>query len=287
MEKPICLSPLKFYSDIKYQNRYKSFAYGEVSPLIVYANMIPPFQLVVDKNATSVSAVYLYDANTNTKGQNILQEFSDNLLKVTTVEDIKIIQYLGILPIKSLKLEGNQFLEIVTDNGVSYFSEVFASTNNVDDCLFIEYSSPTNLEIKDGIVLFENGFKFNLYLRGELGKPEYKFEEEATKRLGYTFIESQVSKKIYKFNTVIPEYLCDALRIVRLCPNKVLKSNGRVYQMLSFDMDVDWQEQGDLASVTCEFQVDNVIVNLGGYKPNQESGDFNSDYNDDFNLSKK
>ena len=50
-----------------------------------------------------------------------------------------------------------------------------------------------------------------MLLKGEIGKPEYNFEEESTKRLGYVYVESQVSKKTYMFNTVVPEYICEAL----------------------------------------------------------------------------
>lgn len=284
MEIPICLSPLKFYSKLEYQNRYRSFAYGEVSPLIVYANMIPPFQFVTQDDVSRIETVYLHNVSTGEK-TDVTEDFTNNLINVGLVGEVNVVTYPGIFPIKSLSLEGNYFLELEADIPVSYFSEIFSSTNNIDDCLYIEYSSPVDFEIGKGVVSFKNGFKFNMYLKSELGKPEYKFEEEATKRLGYTFIESQVSKKIYRFNTVIPEYLCDAMRLIRLCSNKKLISKGISYDMLSFDMDVDWQEQGDLASVTCEFQVDNIIVNLGGYEEsfsNNTSADFNNDFNDDY-----
>lgn len=166
----------------------------------------------------------------------------------------------------------------------TFFSEMFCCTNNLDDCLYIEYwNKGRDFAIKDGIITFQEGFKFGLYLKSELGKPEYNFEEESTKRLGYTFIESQVSKKVYKFNTIIPEYLCDAMRLIRLCSDKKLISKGETYGMLSFDMDVEWQQQGDLASVTCEFETDNVIVNLGGLIPEDLGGDFrNAHFNNDF-----
>ena len=117
-----------------------------------------------------------------------------------------------------------------------------------------------------------------------MGKPEYSFEEEATKRLGYSFIESQVSKKTYKFNTVIPEYICDAMRIIRLCSQKKITCKGETYDAITFNMEVDWQEQGDLASVTCEFDVDNIITNLGGFKHEAVGGDFNNDYNNDYDI---
>lgn len=166
----------------------------------------------------------------------------------------------------------------------TFFSEMFCCTNHLDDCLLIEYWNKTgNFAIKNGIIAFQKGFKFSLYLKSELGKPEYNFEEEATKRLGYSYIESQVSKKIHKFNTVIPEYICDAMRLIRLCSDKILVSKGEVYDMLSFDMDVEWQQQGDLASVSCEFETDNVVINLGGFVPEDIGGDFeNSHFNNDF-----
>jgi hypothetical protein len=84
--------------------------------------------------------------------------------------------------------------------------------------------------------------------------------------MGYTFIESQVSKKTYRFVALAPEYLCDALRIVRLCNNKVIEAEGRVYRALTFSIDPAWEEQGDLASIECEFEIDSVISNIGNLK---------------------
>lgn len=130
----------------------------------------------------------------------------------------------------------------------------------------------------------ERAFHYILLLKSELGKPEYSFEEEATKRLGYSFIESQVSKKTYKFNAIVPEYLCDAMRIIRLCSNKIITCKGETYDAITFNMEVEWQEQGDLASVNCEFDVDNIITNIGGFKLESTDGDFNNDFNNDFDT---
>ena len=82
----------------------------------------------------------------------------------------------------------------------------------------------------------------------------------------------------------MPEFLCDALRIVRLCSNKRIVSKGEEYDLLSFEMEAEWQTQGDIASVSCEFEVDNIITNLGGFMQQQPGGDFNSDFNNDFKL---
>lgn len=283
MANPICISPLKFYDDFHKQNRYRSFAYGHVAPLITNPNAVSPFQLIVSGN---VSEVYVRSANTNKRVTgNVVERFKDAGLRNVSKNDYNILLFLGIFPLSGvIDYEGQYWLEI--HSGGWYYSEVFCFDNNIDDCLKVEYWNPEgDFALKNGIiVLGSENFHFILLLKSELGKPEYSFEEETTKRLGYSFIESQVSKKTYKFNTVIPEYLCDAMRIIRLCSQKKITCKGETYDAITFNMEVDWQEQGDLASVTCEFDVDNIITNLGGFKHENLGGDFNNDYNNDYDI---
>lgn len=283
MTNPICISPLKFYDDFHKQNRYRSFAYGHVAPLITNPDVVSPFQLIVSGN---VSEVYVRSADTNKRiTSNVVERFKDAGLRNVSKGDYNILLFLGIFPLSGvIDYEGQYWLEI--HSGGWYYSEVFCFDNNVDDCLKVEYWNPEgDFALKNGIiVLGSENFHFILLLKSELGKPEYSFEEEATKRLGYSFIESQVSKKTYKFNTVIPEYLCDAMRIIRLCSQKKITCKGEIYDAITFNMEVDWQEQGDLASVTCEFDVDNIITNLGGFKYESLGGDFNNDYNNDYDI---
>ena len=181
--------------------------------------------------------------------------------------------------------EGQYYLKLTSNNGGlwTYYSEVFCFDNITKDCLELEYWNETgNFAVKNGIISFTNGFHFKMLLKGEIGKPEYNFEEESTKRLGYVFVESQVSKKTYKFNAVVPEYICDALRLVRLCDNKIIRCKDDEYEAITFEMEAEWQTQGDLASVTCEFETDNVVANIGGFVPDKLGGDYNNDYNEDF-----
>lgn len=281
MANPICISPLKFYDNFHKQNRYRSFAYGHIAPLITNPNVVSPFQLIVSGN---VSEVYVRSADTNKRvTDNVVERFKDAGLRNVSKNSYNILLFLGIFPLSGvIDYEGQYWLEI--HSGEWYYSEVFCFDNNIDDCLKVEYWNPEgDFALKNGIiVLGSENFHFILLLKSELGKPEYSFEEEATKRLGYSFIESQVSKKTYKFNTVIPEYLCDAMRIIRLCSQKKITCKGETYDAITFNMEVDWQEQGDLASVTCEFDVDNIITNLGGFKHENIGGDFNNDYNNDY-----
>lgn len=288
MANPVCLSPLKFYDDTSKQNHCKSYAYNHISPLVSPIQFIPSFQFVIPDSIYQGNALrYAYLRNAKTHEAvtgNIAQELIETGFSVQTFEGYKVAIYFGLLPIQ-FDREGEFYLDLASlNNNWRYFSEVFCFTNNLNEYLEIEYwNKPDNFYIKDGIVVFPDNFHFKLLLNSEVGKPEYNFEEEGTKRLGYNFIESQVSKKIYRFNAVVPEFICDAARIIRLCNNKIIRTNGNTYDAMSFEMSVDWQTQGDLASINCEFETDNVIVNLSGFVPDElRGGDFNADFNDDF-----
>lgn len=275
------ISPLPFYDNIALQNHRKDYAFGQVYPLITYKNMLLPFQVVL-ASGTSISWVRLYNFNTG-KFIDISTSIKENGLKLVSYTGFKVLKYPGTLPVVEIKHEGLYYLAI-SISGLTIYSDVFTVCNRVDDYLLLEYSNSYNFELKGGMVDFSDNFKFKCYLNTQVGRPEYDFEEEATERMGYSFIESQVSKKIYKFTFLAPEYLCDALRIVRLCENKKITSKLQTYDLTTFNMEPEWEDQGDLASVECEFETDTVIANIGGYTSELLGGDFNNDFNNDFNI---
>lgn len=272
------ISPLPFYDNLALQNHRKDYAFGQVYPLITYRNMLLPFQVVL-ASGTSVNWVRLYNFSTG-KYTDITTSIKENGLQIKSFTEFKLLKYPGTLPIIGIVHEGQYYLAISISGLGTIYSDIFTVCNKVDDYLLIEYSNFYNFELKNGIVDFSDNFKFKCYLNTQVGKPEYDFEEEATERMGYTFVESQISKKIYKFTFLAPEYLCDALRIVRLCGNKKVTSKLQVYDLTTFNMEPEWEDQGDLAAVECEFETDTVIANIGGYT----GGDFNEDFNNDFNI---
>lgn len=275
MSNPLCLSPLKFYDSVEKQERFKVYAFGHISPVITPSNVIPPFQVVIP----GISA--LNEAKLVALDNNAVIDVTDNIQSSMFMQD-NVLQYIGNFSINPVKFEGLYYLELTVDT-IKYYSEVICFTNNLDGYIKLEYWNPeSDFILKNGKITFANNFHFIVYLKTELGKPEYSFEEEAQNRFGYNFIESQVSKKTYKFNAVLPEYYCDALRLVRLCSHKIITCNNEDYEALTFEMSVDWQEQGDLASVDFEFDIDNIIVNLGGFEYASPTEDFNKGYNADF-----
>jgi hypothetical protein len=295
MANPICLSPLKFYDGIAKQRHRKTYAYGQISPLVVKQHTLPPFQFVIPNelfNAGSqLSTVILYDAKTDKPAlpNNLAQILIETGFTIKEKNGYKIAVYPAKLPIHTIEQEGFYYLKLASSNNEAwkYYSEVFCFASNTDSYIEIEYWNETgDFSLKNGAVTFDDCFHFKLLLNSELRKPEYNFEEESTKRLGYTFVESQVSKKTYKFNTIVPEFICDAMRIIRLCDNKIIRNRGDEYEAITFEMDAEWQTQGDSASVNCEFETDNVIVNLGGFTPEDQSlGSFNNDYSDDYDIN--
>lgn len=275
------ISPLPFYDSISLQNHRKDYAYGQVYQLITYGNLLLPFQVVLSNEAIEVEQVKLYDAN-GKEYADITESMIANGLILKQFDGFAILKYPGNFPILEIKHEGQFYLEVSIKNLGSIYSDIFTVCNRIDDYLLIEYGNSCNFELKNGIVDFSDNFKFRCYLNTQVGKPEYSFEEEATERMGYTFIESQVSKKIYRFTFLAPEYLCDALRIVRLCENKQVTSKSQIYDLITFSMEPEWEEQGDLAAVECEFETDTVIANIGGSKLELLKGDFNNDFNNDY-----
>ena len=274
------ISPFPFYDDISLQNHRKDYAFGQIYTLVIYKNMLLPFQFCVS-SGTSVSEAKLYTVG-GVLAADILSNLKENGLVVKSYTGFKLVKYPGTLPVNAIKHEGQYYIRLRLNSGKYFYSDIFTVYNRVDDYLELEYSNSYNFELKNGMIDFSDSFKFKCYLPTQIGKPEYDFEEEATERMGYTFIESQVSKKLYKFTFLAPEYLCDALRIVRLCNDKQITSKGQVYDLTTFNMKPEWEEQGDLAAVECEFETDTVISNIGGYEPELLGGDFNNDYNTDF-----
>lgn len=274
------ISPLPFYDDINMQNHRKAYAFGNVYALRTYKNMLIPFQVILSKSYTSISAAKLYDFNTG-NNIDISRSMSLSGLDIKQYGNCAVIVYPAKFPIPEMANEGQFYIELTTNAGKLY-SDIFVCMNDVSKLLKIEYSNSYDFVSDFGVIDFSNAFRFVCYLDTAVGRPEYVFEEELTERSGYKFIEYQTSKKTYKFVCLAPEYLCDALRLIRLCDTKSIYSDGIEYDLMNFTMDVKWQDQGDLASIDAEFETDTIISNNAWYKSRVDTGDMNNDFNNDY-----
>lgn len=167
----------------------------------------------------------------------------------------------------------------LSDGRNTFYSAYFGWGN---PCLSIEWRDKSDLVFRDGMISYANGYYNRMYFNAELGMPSYEFEEEVTERNGYSYPLSQVSYKKYKFNILAPEEVCDVMRLIRLSDVVCVRTEGRRFYATSFLITPEWQEQGYLASVACEFCTD-TMVKKNGKAYAIASGDYNEDYNEDYN----
>lgn len=261
------LSVLPWYTSLDKQNAKKWYAFGNVWPLVMPTNRIIPYQFVVPFTNVAIAGSSIISLDT----KDIYNGQSSHTL-VTRV-DYTVVKSNGFtvsLP------EGRYYAKIIFANGITYYSEVFTLVSNISDYVKIQYWNDDILVYNGGEINYEDEFKFEMYLCTTIGKPEYSFEEEVTKRLGYKFPELQVSNKLYKFTCIGPEYLCDAMRLIRLSDYIKIVSKDDSYNALTFSYDAKWETQGDLASIEVEFETDTIIQKLSSFNRGQREGFYNA-----------
>lgn len=278
-------SVLPFYGSIDEQNHRRSYAYGDIYPLFTPAGHILPFQITrPHRNSFGITHIYVYDKNGSTYGD-ILTEMRETGLDIVQDGENDIIIYPGLLPMTSAMQNDGMYYLLITGADV-FYSEMFTIVQDVTPYLKIEWYDLHNLEFSGGKIIYEpTRFKNILYLCTELGKPDYKFDEEGESRDGIFFPTKQLSEKVYKCTILAPEYLCDVMRFIRMADHvKITDKYGREYYPDSFLITPKWQGQGNLASVDIEFETDTIVKNVAQGYILQARGDFNDDFNEDFNI---
>lgn len=144
--------------------------------------------------------------------------------------------------------------------------------------LLIEYWNDEKIVYPDGFITTgtNNDFRYQMYVPATICKPKYEFEEELTKRAGYKFLELQTSTKVYAFTFVAPEFICDAMRLIRLSDYIRISHDGEYYNAINFEFDVDWQEQLYLAAVDCQFETDSIIQKLPSFNRRDKASFYNA-----------
>ena len=277
------LSVLPFYKSLDEQDWRKSYAYGDVYPLFAQAGILLPFQIVREHRANSITSVILFQKD-GTQVGNITTNMSEAGLTIVpfALLGYDVILFPAIFPM--FNMEDGQYYISISDGVETWFSEVFTIVQDMSGYLKVEWYNDENIVFNGGQCVFANPRFHNfLYFATEIGKPEYTFEEEGENRDGYFFPSKQLSEKRYKFTILAPEYLCDVMRLIRMCDYvRVRDKYGRNYDCDTFLITPEWQEQGNLAKVVVEFETDTVIKKIGKGFVIPSGGDFNEDYNNDY-----
>ena len=269
-------SPLPFYGDIKHQNHRKTYSQGIIYQLITQQRMILPFQIVREsRHNKQITNVLLMHIN-GSEVSNITRAMLDNGLCIKSFDEYDIIIYNGTLPIVVNMPIGMYYLRM-TDGVETWYSEVFNAVDDVRHLLKLEYWNDGNISYGDGEIDFTHPYRGVFYFSSVLCKPTYEMEEEGEVRDGIMFIEKQVSKKTHIFNILVPEYICDALRVMQLCDNVVVSYDGKKYSARNTLISLTW-ESVTLASVDIEFEDSTIIKKIPSYRLMSDVKSFSNDF---------
>ena len=255
------LSVLPFYDSIEQQNHRKSFAFDNVFQLLMPNRTILPFQILRASSSSQIASVMLISCDTGIS-YNITSTLQSNGLTIIpdANDNMDVIIWNGSYQVPSFVENGTYYIQLIA--GQVWYSDMFTLTGNAGRYMMVEWWDEKTHYFDGGHIFYDGNFRHRLYLDTELGKPEYPFDETGSDRDGYFFPEKQISEKRYKFNFIAPEYLTDAIRLIRLRDFVHVTNKGNLFVCDTFMSNVSWQTQGDLASVDCEFETFTVVKKI-------------------------
>ena len=284
-------SILPFFDSQIYQQHRKSYAQGQVWPLIAKAQRLPPFQvprydnlgelnLVTSFVVTHIDTGVQYDITANIIAAGLeIQSYAP-----TGVDPYDLIVYPGLTDITDVTLPDGQYDAVMSDGTTTWYSERYCSFGYVDDLVKLTYWHTRPFPANGYHISYRNPFKNFVYLQSEVNRPKYEEEEVVVERRGYRFPIQMTSKKVFRIvGLLLPEFMCDALRLVWMHTNVTIEFNGVTYVTDScrviFD---DFEKPGHLCPAVIEFVTDTVVTESGFVEASDNAGDYNqTDYNDD------
>lgn len=281
------LSVLPWYTSIEQQNARKWWVYGRIYPLFTPAMFMLPFQILrAHRSSTTISSFIVY-----TKDGVLVGDYTDAIRPYITIKGFAalgydVIVFPGQFPVFS-QFQNGQYYATISDDAQTWYSEIFTVVNDIEPYLKIEWYDTDDFVMDAGTIVYKNpAFKNVLYLDSSIAKPEYPFEEEGETRDGYFFPIKQISEKHYRFKFFASEYLLDVMRFIRMADFAAVEYHGQKYNLDTFLITPDWEDNGDVAAVEAEFDTATVAKKIGKGYTMQGTGDFNArDFNsNDFNT---
>ena len=273
-------SPLAFREKSMKATYKKWYAYGKEFALPFSTTELPPFQFTVANlpsfDPTTVE-VFLVNEATGVRGETGIK------IKVDAMDGHGSVLYVSPgsnVYAKSIE-PGVYRAEFAIPGGETYVSTPICVTEGIEtntNFVKLEYWNDEKLAYPNGFVTTgtDNDFKFQMYIPTTFFKPKYEFEEEITKRAGYKFLELQTCNKVFGFNFLAPEYICDSLRLVRLSDYIRFTHDGEYYNALNFEYNPDWQDNGYLAAIECQFETDTIIQKLPSFNRRDRESFYNA-----------
>lgn len=222
---------------------------------------------------TETIPVPVAEFNIYTKDGILVGDFSNEIIPQIAIKNkgaIDVIIYAGELPFTPNFANG-QYYAVMADGTNTWYSEIFTVVNDIAPYLKIEWWDLEDFIMDSGVIVYDNPkFKNVLYLDADIAKPEYVFEEEGETRDCYFFPVKQISEKRYRFNFLASEYLLDVMRFIRMADFAEIEYHGQRYNLDTFLITPEWEDNGDVAAVEAEFETATVAKKIGtAYNQNQ------------------
>lgn len=273
-------SPLAFREKSMKATYKKWYAYGKEFALPFSTTELPPFQFTVQNLPVfdqSTVEIFLVNEATGVRSATGIYP------KFDVMNEHNAVLYVSPgsnVYAKSME-PGVYRAEFAIPEGETYISTPICVTDGIEtntNFVKLEYWNDEKLAYPDGFVTTgtDNDFKFQMYIPTTFFKPKYEFEEEITKRAGYKFLELQTCNKVFGFSFLAPEYICDALRLVRLSDYIRFTHDGEYYNALNFEYTPDWQDNGYLAAIECQFETDTIIQKLPSFNRRDRESFYNA-----------
>lgn len=282
------LSVLPWYTSIEQQNARKWWIYNRIYPLFTPGGYMLPFQIMRPYGPFPGVVFQVFTADGKFVGD-FSQQLIDGGLHDVGFQSLgyAVLVFGGQFPIFP-QMQNGQYYAVLTVRNDTWYSEIFTVVNDINPYLKIVWWDNEDFTMDAGTIVYKyaGGTQFRnvLYLQADIAKPEYPFEEEGETRDGYFFPIKQISEKHYRFSFLASEYLLDVMRFIRMADYAYIEKNGQIYNLDTFLITPDWEDNGDVAAVEAEFDTATVAKKIGrGYVMPSGDGDFNNDFNDDFN----
>lgn len=281
------LSVLPWYTSIEQQNARKWWVYNRVYPLFTPAGYMLPFQILRShRGGSTISSFLIYKADGT-----FVADYTANIIEQgITIKQFALLGYDVIVfgsqfPVFTSMQDG-QYYAVLSDGTDTWYSEIFTVVNDISPYLKIEWWDIEDFTMDAGTIVYKYAggtqFKNALYLMADIAKPEYPFNEEGETRDGYFFPIKQISEKHYRFMFLASEYLLDVMRFIRMADYAYISKNGQHYKLDTFLITPEWEDNGDVASVEAEFDTATVAKKIGRGYIQPTGGDFNNDFDADF-----
>lgn len=275
-------SALGWFTDLRHLHHNKTYSYGNAYPFVIPLKFLIPFQIIRPTSNSVILKAELF-----TRDGELVLDLTEDMIQGGLVvkrfesRGFDVVVYPATIPLTSdVPGEGWHYLQL--SDGVNTFtSELFNASFATEDLLKIVWYDREDFifESGEGAIVYQNPpFKNIVYLRTEIGKPDYFFDETGEERDRKFFPLKQISEKRYKFTFLANESLIDALRTIRMSDYVGISSMGKEFRANNLLITPEWQDQGDLAAVTAEFDANTIVKKISKLTIMPDGCDFNSDF---------